>query len=136
MWKPWERTCVSALAQGWSPSGSAFFRGSCHAAVWDSRAARRSLGLAVHQIPPPPVDSYEYGFDRAQFPRLVLDLRQPVPDPRAADWLRGPRRLRGIGNAYDPAEPDRFFLPVSLPAAFDAVVYLADTSPSRLRPFQ
>ena len=90
--------------------------------------------LQRHVVGGPEFGTYEFGFRAAELPRFALDLRTPLNDP-AAGWLRGPLPFRSVGSGYAPANPEWFFMNVSLPDAFDAVVYLDQTSQTRLLPY-
>lgn len=113
--------------------GFDFFCGSFNAIQFDSEAGQYH-GLRIHQAPPPPSDSYEAGFGSTGIPRMMIDLRSVQPGSPATDWLLGPRRFRRIGAVYDPAQPDLYYTPISLPQHFDILVYFRDTSPSQPLP--
>jgi erythromycin esterase-like protein len=92
-------------------------------------------GWGIQQIAPPHPDSYEYGFDAVDMPRMFLDLRNVTPGDTATNWLLGPRGKWLIGAAYDPHDPyhyNTFLREMSLPSWFDVLVYLRDSSPSRV----
>ena len=110
--------------------GFAFYAGGCVA------YAPGGVALQVHQVPPPPADSYEAAFRQAGLPHLFLDLRGLRSEAPATAWLAGPRGLRYIGAGYDAAQPDAYVVPVSLPRQFDLVLYVEGTTPSHpLFPF-
>ncbi|MGI8857964.1 MAG: erythromycin esterase family protein [Thermomicrobiales bacterium] len=89
-----------------------------------------ALGPKKASVPPP--DSYETAWQGAGEPRIVIDLRQSEGDSAAAVWVRGPHPYRSIGAVYEDAKPERFFSAASLPSLFDAVLYFAETTPSKL----
>jgi erythromycin esterase-like protein len=83
-------------------------------------------GLTNHKLQAAPDDSYEAAFERAGMPRFILDLR-PVGAEADAAWLAGPHPFRSVGALA----MDRQFGPAALPALFDAVVYIQETSAAR-----
>ncbi|MGI8688292.1 MAG: erythromycin esterase family protein [Thermomicrobiales bacterium] len=93
---------------------------------------RRYYPLGPKKASVPPPDSYEAAWQRAGEPRLVIDLRQSEGDSPTEVWVRGPHPYRSIGAVYEDAKPERFFGAVSLPDWFDAVIYFAQTTPSKL----
>ncbi len=84
------------------------------------------------KAPPAPPDSYETAWQRAGEPRLVIDLRQSEGDSPAEAWVRGPHPYRTIGAAYDQSTPELYFDATRLAEKFDAVIYFAETTPSKL----
>jgi len=84
------------------------------------------------KAPPAPPDSYEAAWQRAGEPRLVIDLRQSEGDSPAETWVRGPHPYRTIGATYDQSTPELYFDATRLTDKFDAVIYFAETTPSRL----
>ena len=62
------------------------------------------------------------------------DVTEGTPISSETDWLVGPRLLRSIGSAYDNAVPERFFEEVSLPEAFDLLIYFQEAEASNLLP--
>ena len=101
-------------------------------AVGQDTTNRRYYPLGPKKASVPPPDSYEAAWQRTGEPRLVIDLRQSEGDSPAEVWVRGPHPYRSIGAVYEDAKPERFFGTVSLPDWFDAVIYFAQTTPSKL----
>jgi hypothetical protein len=65
---------------------------------------------------------------------MFLDLRNIGAGSVATDWILGRHPMRTITAAYDDTKPDYFYMEVSLPTLFDAVVYVQDSTPSLLIP--
>ena len=62
----------------------------------------------------------------------LLDLAGASEDPRTADWLDRPRRVRNVGAVFDPeADPGRGYLETDLPGSFDDLVFVRETTPTR-----
>ncbi len=101
-------------------------------AVGQDTTNMRYYALGPKKASVPPSDSYEAAWQRTGEPRLVIDLRQSEGDSPAEVWVRGPHPYRSIGAVYEDAKPERFFSAVSLPSLFDAMIYLAQTTPSKL----
>lgn len=62
----------------------------------------------------------------------LLDFGTATEDPRLQDWLDGERRLHSVGNAFDPDRPGNLVQGYVLPAAFDGVGFVDETSGTRL----
>jgi erythromycin esterase len=110
--------------------GLTFYSGSFNALTM--KGPDQFGGLAVHQVGPPPDNSYEHYFHSAGLARFLLDLRGIQPDTPATEWLFGPYLLRHIGAAYSAANPEASFQAMALPKVFDVIIYFEDTSPSHL----
>jgi erythromycin esterase len=59
----------------------------------------------------------------------VLDLAAAGADPRLASLFDRPRRVRLVGSVYDPGEEHA--LETDLPASFDALVVVGESTPTR-----
>ncbi len=103
--------------------GQTFYAGSCNAVEGT---------VTEVAVPPPPPDSYEAALHETGLPRAILDLRAVRAGPTATDWLAGPHPARAIGAGYDEASPEKFFNETRLPDKFDAMVYIQDSTPTRL----
>lgn len=75
----------------------------------------------------PPAESYEAAFLRTGLPRFLLDLRQVGRDDEDSGWLSKPHPFRLIGALA----MDSQFTAAVLPALYDAVLYLEDTTSAR-----
>lgn len=91
--------------------------------------------IQPHTVGSPPDDSYEFRFAAARLPRFVLDLRGRGGSGSDSEWLAGPRSFRSVGSGFAPANPEWFFVDLSLPAAFDLVAYFDETTASHRLPF-
>lgn len=69
----------------------------------------------------------EYAFHALGVPRFILDLRQAKADDPAAAWLTRPVKFRSIGALA----MDEQFFPLALPRAFDALIYIDATTPTK-----
>jgi erythromycin esterase len=90
------------------------------------------MGLNVHQVEPPPADSYEHYFAGAGIPRMFLDLRGVDTSLPETSWLQGPHPMRSIGSVYDRSTPERWFTEARLLELFDVLIYFQDTTASGL----
>jgi erythromycin esterase len=118
-----------SLGTAYFPIASDFDVGSFNA------VAPGSPYFSAQSIPATPSGSYEEGLRTAPSASFFLDLRTAASLPKVDAWLRGPRTLRQIGTGYDPAHPGRYDQLIALPAAFDAVLFVARSTPSTLLPF-
>ncbi len=72
--------------------------------------------------------SAEFCFHQTGRPRFILDLRSASKSDSASAWLTEPTQFRSIGSL---AMEDQFSQ-ITLPLAFDALVYFDETTASRL----
>ena len=80
----------------------------------------------MQQVRPALPDSYEAIFHQVGLPQFWLDLRQKNP---ATTGLQEPRLERAIGVIYLPRTERRsHYFQAQLPAQFDAVIYIDQTS--------
>jgi erythromycin esterase len=104
--------------------GSAFGSGSFHA---------YGNGLRTFTLGAPRPESREALFLAAGLERALIDLRA-APAGAVGDWLAGPIPLRFVGGQFDETWPEAG-LDVQasrLSAEFDALFFVAETTPSRL----
>lgn len=80
---------------------------------------------SFREIPP---DSYEARFSEARTPYLLVPLDGELPA-----WLTAASSFRWAGSGPQAGNPD-VVQKESLPAKFDAVVYIATTTPARMLP--
>ncbi len=94
------------------------------------------VDLESQTAAPPRIDSYEMYFATANAPTFLLPLRGLDLSPPEASWMTGPRQMRFIGCCYDPARSSAFHYTARLPEEFDALVWVAQTTATRLLPFR
>jgi len=105
--------------------GQTFYAGACNAVE----------GMVTEVVVPPPLpDSYEAAFHGTGYPRAIVDLRAVHAGTTATNWLEGPHPSRAIGAGYDEAAPEKFFNETRLPEKFDALIYIQDSTATRLLP--
>lgn len=119
-----------SLANTYVPVGFAFDDGSFLAVA----PTGPNAGLFAAQIAPSAsVGSYEEGFRAAASGAVFVDLRAASAAPENVQrWLSGPRTFHQIGIGYDPAHPTAYEKLISLPAAYDAIVYIPRSTPTLL----
>jgi erythromycin esterase-like protein len=94
-------------------------------------ALQPGKGLRSDNALQPPADaSYEAFFRATGVPRFLLDLRQASKDDPASAWLKRSHPFRSIGAL---AMDEQFAL-ANLCSLYDAIIYLDQTSASRLLP--
>ncbi len=81
-----------------------------------------------NQLQPPKADSIENFFRRSGIPMFLLDLRMASADDPASAWLKRGRPFRSIGSVAMDAQ----FPKQDVTQAFDALIYIDDTSATRL----
>jgi erythromycin esterase-like protein len=88
-------------------------------------------GLSNVTVRPPEPNTFEDVFNRASPSAYWLDMRSP-PNDQAGAWLKGPRPMRFITDAYTPlASFGSFETAIEFPANFDAVVFVKRVTPAR-----
>jgi len=88
-------------------------------------------GLSTITVTPPQPNTYEDVFRRAPESAYWLDMRA-LPSDLAGAWLKGPRPMRFITDAYSPlASPTAFQTPIEFPANYDAVVFVKKVSAAK-----
>lgn len=90
-------------------------------------AMGRGTGLGRHPLALAGPGSYEYAFSRAGISRFILDLRTAQAGDSASGWLHAAMSLRSIGAMA----MDQQFHSAHLARAFDLVVFLEETTPTR-----
>jgi len=78
----------------------------------------------------PAEGSYEASFRATAAPRFGLDLRQASRDDQASAWLKSSHPFRSIGALAMEEQ----FAPANLGDLFDVIIYLDQTTASRLLP--
>ena len=110
--------------------GFAFDRG-------DVRAIRKAQGKfeggpIVMQVPPAKANSLEAVLRETRLPRFVLDLRAVPAAGPLGTWINEPQNMRLVEAVYDPDNPAAAYQTIVLPKAFDALIYIEDTTASVL----
>ena len=112
--------------------GFSFARGTFNA-IGMSGSSYTQLG--PHTVSGPKYDAYEEYFFASGMPRFFLDLRNRSTTPDTPSWLSGPRNALSIGAVYADATPDSYYYLARLPAEYDVMIYLDQTTASVLLPF-
>lgn len=87
-------------------------------------------GFADMTADPAPAGSTEWFLACAGEGARLFDFRQSGKSAAAAAWLAQPRPFRRIGSVYSPSSASTAFKPV-LPGAFDGLLFIPQTTPSR-----
>ena len=90
-------------------------------------------GRMEHTARAPLPDSHEAYLYPEGLARYYLDLRTIPLEGEIADWFQEPRWFRFIGNEYLEDYGEYMVQSLKLPNAFDVIVCLRDTTPSRGR---
>jgi erythromycin esterase len=88
------------------------------------QAIKAEKGLVTNDLNDPPEGSIEAVFVKAGHPRFILDLRKADADNRATAMLATMAPFRSIGALA----MDLQFSPQNLKQAFDAVIYIEETT--------
>jgi erythromycin esterase len=91
--------------------------------------------LGVHSLSPPPGDAVTRLFDAVDEDLLFVDFETVTDDDQLADWFDAERSKRSLGSIYYGEDAtDDHHETYRLPTAFDALVFVAETS--RARPIE
>jgi erythromycin esterase len=112
--------------------GFDFARGSFNAY---GQTGSTITALTTHTVAEPPQYSYEDYFLSAGLPRFLLELRGRDQRADTPPWLAGPALMRSIGAVYDDSASGSYVYQTYLPRQFDVIIFLENTSASRLLPF-
>jgi erythromycin esterase len=117
----------SRLGDRYCALGLELGNGTYLAQVWSSEEWKASE-LMTAGVEAAPEGSVPWQFLRAGVSRFVLPLRGTEAAPDVDQWLRGVQRIHSIPWNY--SDGHQFFCDVVLKDAYDAVVFVADTSAS------
>ncbi|MGA3097135.1 MAG: erythromycin esterase family protein [Bryobacteraceae bacterium] len=81
-------------------------------------------------VGPPPQGSLGATFAAIGAPLFAIDLRH-LPGGKVADWFDAPHITWHIGGGYTATTPGAWFLPIRAARAFDMLIFVAKTTPSR-----
>jgi erythromycin esterase len=116
-----------ALGGAYRPLGSEVARGTVRA-----KPAGEGGPPVTFDLGDPLPGSLAAHLDAVGASPAVLDLRAAAGDDRLADWLDGDVATRRVGSVFDPGADDgHHYLETDLPASFDAVLFVAETGPTR-----
>lgn len=94
-------------------------------------AAEPALGLQTFQVGPSPEGTVESMFYAAGLRLAAIDLRDLPSQGTVADWFRRPRPTRYSWGDYLPSASEDYLTEYVFPEAFDALVYVKTTTPTR-----
>ena len=80
-------------------------------------------GISNARVMPPLPNTYEDVFIRARADAYWLDMRS-LPSDAGGAWLKGPRQMRFVTEAYSPARPEATETTVEFPTNFDGVLFV------------
>jgi len=90
--------------------------------------------LTAHPVSPAPPETFEWYAHNTGLPAFILNLRGLGADEPGAAWLTQPLLFRSVGSMYDPTVPEEWFCEYNLPRAFDAIIYVDQTTATWLLP--
>jgi erythromycin esterase-like protein len=112
---------------------TAFGQGSFQARDFSGPSGGTPPRVRSLTVGPPPDTTHNGVLSGAGAPTVVLDVRRPPTEARAAAWFAAPRAWRDIGNRFDGADA-RHYVPLKVPEHFDAVVFVERTTRARPTP--
>jgi erythromycin esterase len=93
-----------------------------------------SKGRIVLAIPPAKADSPEALLRATGVSRAILDLRTVPATGALGAWLAAVQPVRSVGWGFDPQAASAHYQSFVLPQAFDALIFLEETT--AVRPLQ
>jgi erythromycin esterase len=86
-----------------------------------------SVTVQAFSVDDPPDGSVPAILSEVEYPHYYLDVRSATDDPPVRELLARERRLHNVGSVYYD-DADETYVQVELPAVFDGVVFVAETS--------
>ncbi len=131
-WDGWSIPALGLYLREWYGSeavivGALFGRGGFHAL----EVGAASRGLWAFEVGAPPEGTIEAAFAAAGLDLAVVDLRRLPAHGPVTEWFSTPQLTRNSGGVYDASTPRRHLLPYTAPEAFDALLYVDTTTPTR-----
>lgn len=114
-----------ALGDRYRPLGSDFVRGSFRA------VAAGTDETEVFRAGEPPAGGATARLSTLDETPSFVDLAAAAATDRLGSWLDRPRRIRRVGSVYDPDRPSDYTLDTRLPASFDGLLVVGESSPTR-----
>ena len=90
-----------------------------------------SRGLWPFTVGPPPEGTVESAFEAAGLDLALVDLRRLPAEGPVTAWFRTPQPTRNSGGVYEADDPQRHLLPYVVAEAYDALMYVDSTTPTR-----
>lgn len=114
--------------------GFAFHHGGFQAIASPRPEGDTGPGLRPFEVGPPEEGSIDALLGEVGPALFALDLRTAPAEGPVADWLQAVRPARSIGAVYSYAHPERAWRPTRLADQYDALFFLAETTPARPNP--
>lgn len=93
----------------------------------------QAQGIRLQRLLPLRENSHEFIFQSTGIPIFMLDLRNFPDEGIVYQWLTEHYYMRSIGVAYRPeSNPEYFTIPTQLSVAYDAIIYIEQTTASTL----
>lgn len=108
--------------------GFAFNRGGfqARAAPFPADGALKTFDVA-----PAPPDSLDGTLAQTGIKLFAINLREIPADGPVAAWMARPHLTRNLGALYDTSAPEQFFLPLTPPGVYDALLFVETTTAAR-----
>ncbi len=110
--------------------GFASHHGAVRAIRIKDGSVQRGGPVALPLAPASPF-SIEAVFEETGLPRFILDLRDLPKDSAVRAWLAEPRLQREMGAVYDPDRAAAYYEYTRLPAMYDGIVFIAESTAAR-----
>lgn len=94
-------------------------------------ATEPALGIRAFEVGPSPEGTVESMFAEAGLRLAAVDLRRLPSQGAVAEWFGEPRPTRYSWGDYLPSAPQDYLTEYVFPEAFDALVYVNTTTPTR-----
>jgi len=118
------------LGNAYYAFGLSFERGSFRAL----NLAQTPYKVGALTVGPSFPQSIDWYLKRAGKGDLFVDFRAAPSSGPAASWLKRPHRMRSIGGGHPPNDPGYYGYPVVPGKSFDGLIFVQNTTPTRLNP--
>lgn len=115
------------LGSAYVALGTAFSQGSFLAA----RTTGATIEPVTHTVEPLPRGTLDAALAAVGEPRLFLDLRKVPPSGPVRKWLGAPQGTWFINLDFDPAHPEESLVAEPVADGFDALAFVAVSTPCR-----
>jgi erythromycin esterase len=114
--------------------GFGFHHGGFQAMAVPREEGDTGPGLRPFEVGPPTAGTVGEVLGEAGPGIFALDLRLHEEAGPVAEWLSTTKRMRSIGAIYSHATAERWYRPTILAEQFDALLFVAETTPARPNP--
>lgn len=125
-----------ALGESYVAVGFDFAKGGFTARTAPTTPSGEQVAMPVEAqtIESAPQGSYSATFERLAVEAFILDLHDLDPASPATEWLSDPHSALSVGAVFNPAHDDQFAVALTLIESYDALLFIRETTPTKVVP--